>query len=477
MESEQFSCDEEDYDTFSSVSQVGSKESYDQHFNSWGDEHEQAKHGQHAEQDIDIPTEDVETSSQVARSIISGLFHRITGKEDVSTDIVDNDSIAMSNKLNDSRSTRLDFEGSDCSNVEYQLGMGDQTKPLETSIENPIYDTMFATSGFESNMGPDNIFYQLSPEPTKKLPEVETPSIISLSSRKSILKSPPPASTSADGKSDTHEKMSDLARSNSSFTARITDWINTVSMKEREHQEDTRSVSFQESIQCSTPVENVTMCDGSDAYSDDDDQPAGYTSPARALANITDTPMELVTANHNTSLDEIKEKFQSEARTNISGSLVPTTAFTSYDQGFSNVQVSNGKELFENGLIRHRLNGSYIKSIPFSQEASPRNYHIKVTETTEQKMKLNKDGSQVIDTTHKREQSERSFDQDHEKNWISFAKVFLLLACLLLVLSLVLVIVLQYLQLVNVQGLSCFMEKNGFSESLFNSDKKAYIEL
>merc|ERR1712106_413189 len=111
--------------------------------------------------------------------------------------------------------------------------------------------------------------------------------------------------------------------------------------------------------------ENVTMCDGSDAYSDDDDdQPAGYTSPARALANITDTPMEVVTANHNTSLDEIKEKFQSEARTKISGSLVPTTAFTSYDQGFSNVQVSNGKELFENGLIRHRLNGSHIKSIP-----------------------------------------------------------------------------------------------------------------
>eukprot|EP00090_Calanus_glacialis_P035004 TRINITY_DN5977_c0_g1_i1.p1 TRINITY_DN5977_c0_g1~~TRINITY_DN5977_c0_g1_i1.p1 ORF type:complete len:484 (-),score=129.00 TRINITY_DN5977_c0_g1_i1:309-1760(-) len=483
MESEHFSCDEEDYDTFSSVSQVGGQVLYDTHYNSWGEE---ANDGQYAEHDADMsadfalcskPSEDMETSSQVARSIISGLFHKITGKEDAPTQsIVENNSNVVSNTMNDSRSTRLDFEGSDCSNVEYQIG--EHPDQLETSIDNPNHDTMFATSGFESDMGPANIFYQASPEPSKV--KQETPSVKSLNSSKSILKTQKRPSTStithAERKSDVQEKISELGRSNSSFTARITDWINTVSIKERDQLDDTRSVSFQESVQCSTPVENVTMCDGSDVYSDDDDQPAGYTSPARAVANITDTPMEMVSVDGDTSLEEMRKKFQSEARTNISGSLVPSTAFTSYDQGFSNVQVSNGKELFDNGLIRHRLTGNYIKSIPFSQEASPRNYHIKVTETTEQKMQLNKDGSQVIDTTHKREQSEKSFDHDHEKNWLSFIKMFLLMACLLLLLSLVLVFILQHFQLVNVQGLNCFMEKNGFSDR-FDLDKKAYIEI
>merc|ERR1712179_665012 len=111
---------------------------------------------------------------------------------------------------------------------------------------------------------------------------------------------------------------------------------------------------------------------------------------------------------------------------------------TSFDQGFSNVQQSNGKELYDNGLIRQRLTGSYIRNIPFPSETTPRNYHIRVTETTEQKMKLNKDGSQVIDTTHKREQSEKSFGED-DKNWISFLKIFLFVVCLLLFLSLILV--------------------------------------
>merc|ERR1711892_407759 len=174
MDTEHFGCDDEDYDTFSSVSQAGGHVSYDSHFTSWNEE--QAKHAPptaiHGSAERFSPcskaSEDIETSSQVARSIISGLFHRITGHEDSPAEICSNSisearSTVVSNNLNDSKSTRLDFEGSDCSNVEYQIG--EHLEPLETSIANPDnFDAMFATSGFEANIGPTNTFYQMSPE-------------------------------------------------------------------------------------------------------------------------------------------------------------------------------------------------------------------------------------------------------------------------------------------------------------------------
>jgi len=89
-------------------------------------------------------------------------------------------------------------------------------------------------------------------------------------------------------------------------------------------------------------------------------------------------------------------------------------------------------------------------------------------------VKLNTDGSQIIETNHKREQSEKSFDQD--KRVSSFLKLFLVLVLLMLVLACVLVLVLQYLELVHIKGLSCFMEKNGFPPR-FDASKKAYIEI
>lgn len=458
MESEHFSCDEEDFDTLSSVSSPRAGAYYDHHYSScWDSKH--GEHGPYDDQDKDSVLEEdsdkVETSSQVARSIISGLFRRVAGKEVVPAEnksgmlnSVDKDEI---NLLNSSDSPmRLDFEGSDCSETEYKIGPQQNCNP----------DALLEV---ESGTDPASNLDEMSPEK-------EDLSVISLKPSKSILKSEGKVTASSgcgDNSSDIQDKMSGIPASNSSFTARITDWINNVSLKEIDRKEDIRSVSFQDSIHCSTPVENVTMCDGS-VFSEEDDQPAGYTAPAMS--------MDLVTSGNSSDIQKLKEKFQSEARTNISGSLVPTTAFTSFDQGFSNVQQSNGKELYDNGLIRQRLTGSYIRNIPFPSETTPRNYHMRVTETTEQKMRLNKDGSQVIDTTHTREQSEKSFDKDQETSCKTFLKVFLMLPLILIVLSLVTFVVLQYLQIIDVRGFGCLVEKNGFFEK-FNSEKNTRIDV
>lgn len=469
MESEHFSCDEEDFDTLSSVSSPRAGAYYDQQYSNYWD----GKHGQHGpydDQDKDsVLGEDsgeVETSSQVARSIISGLFRRVAGKQvnttDTKSELHSSDGQEEKDLLNRSnRLMKLDFQGSDCSETEYKIGP-QQKLASEISIGSSNPDSLLKVA---SGTDPASNLDEMSPE--KK-----DPSVNSLNPSKSILKYEGRLMASSDcgeNSSDIQEKMSGIQASHSSFTARITDWINNVSLKEVDRKEDNRSVSFKDSIHCSTPVENVTMCDGS-VFSDEDDQPAGYTAPAMSMSR------DLVTPDNNTDIQKLREKFQSEARTNISGSLVPTTAFTSFDQGFSNVQQSNGKELYDNGLIRQRLTGSYIRNIPFPSETTPRNYHIRVTETTEQKMRLNKDGSQVIDTTHTREQSEKSFDKDQERSSLAFLKVFLVLAVILLVLSLTTFVVLQYFQVINVRGLGCLMEKNGIFEK-FNSEKNIHIDV
>merc|ERR1712013_56367 len=453
MDSEHFSCDEEDFDTFSSVSSLRTEFHHDQHFSSyWENKHDdQDKSGIMGED-----SGEVETSSQVARSIISGLFRRVAGKEvataENNSELQNSEEHENNQLLNrSSRSMKLDFEGSDCSEREYHIGSPQQKLPSEVSMDNCNPD---ALTELESDPSPAGKLCEMSPAK-------ENLNTLKLEGKVTA------SSGCGDNSSDIQDKISGIQASNSSFTARITDWINNVSLKEADRKEDSRSVSFQESIHCSTPVENVTMSDGS-VFSEEDDQPAGYTAAVMS--------MDLVTPNKNTDLQQqqLGEKFQSEARTNISGSLVPTTAFTSYDQGFSNVQQSNGKELFDNGLIRHRLTGSYIRNIPFPCESTPRNYHIRVTETTEQKMRLNKDGSQVIDTTHTRQQSEKSFDKDQDRSWATFLKVFFILATTLLVISLLTFVVLQHFQIINVRGFSCLIEKNGVFEK-FNSEKNNLI--
>merc|ERR1711936_236530 len=131
-ESEHYSCDEEDYDNFSSVSQVGGPGVYDNYCGSWNEEGGlQGPTPTPSTGDwmsrCSKASEDVETSSQVARSIISGLFHTFTASEDIPSDkssvSVKSKTTVVTYKPNESaRSTRLDFEGSDCSNNEYQLG-------------------------------------------------------------------------------------------------------------------------------------------------------------------------------------------------------------------------------------------------------------------------------------------------------------------------------------------------------------------
>jgi len=130
--------------------------------------------------------------------------------------------------------------------------------------------------------------------------------------------------------------------------------------------------------------------------------------------------------------------------------------------------MSNGKELFDNGMIRNRLTGSYIKTIPFSEGVvAPKNYHITITETMEQKMKLNKDGTQEIDTTHKREQSEKNFDKEDDKGtWKMILKMLMMMICILLFLAVIGSLALRYFKMINIEGLHCFLDANGVPETL-----------
>ena len=78
--------------------------------------------------------------------------------------------------------------------------------------------------------------------------------------------------------------------------------------------------------------------------------------------------------------------------------------------GFLNIQQLNVKEHYAIGWIRQRLTGICLQNISFPSGIPPRKYHIRVTETKEQKMRLIKDGIKVIDATHTQRQSEKSYE-------------------------------------------------------------------
>ena len=138
------------------------------------------------------------------------------------------------------------------------------------------------------------------------------------------------------------------------------------------------------------------MNDIEDSSDVDDDQPSGLTSPAPVLmvsnfTNVSDCQEDT----DNEAFEELKRRFQAERNSFVPSSIIPTVALQSFEQGFSNVQRSNGARLFDNGVGRNKLTGDS----PYPSVT--KNYHFKVLETTEQKMKILRDGTREVDTTHR----------------------------------------------------------------------------
>ena len=212
--------------------------------------------------------------------------------------------------------------------------------------------------------------------------------------------------------------LEDLTRSQDIFTSRINDWINTVTL-----------LSEGETLQHDSPTggEKEDNNNQIDDFSeeDEDDQPSATTSQVTTNSdknNEDDISFE--------ALDELKKKYKAESKSYVTSSIIPSIAFQSFERGFSQVQLSNGNELFDNGTLRNRM---FVDDLPkfssWKEKVPNRNYHFCVSETTEHKMKMNNDGTYVYDKTYKKEKTEKIYDEGNNGGNFLFK-------CLTIILSL-----------------------------------------
>ena len=272
------------------------------------------------------------------------------------------------------------------------------------------------------------------------------------------------------------KRMEELDQVHKSFSERMTDWINSVSIKQKEMEE--------EEDRCESGVEGASRgreealfddrvssrsdLDSKDGQSDDlrDDMPSrqgsigvwdkestlddtckssdsqkmiesekgsigdGGNSKYIEVENIDET----MSQNYE---EDLRNKFHSDrSQRGIAFSMIPSLAFSSYEEGFAKAQMTNGRQLYDKGLIRQRGVGSRVRSLPFPEAPPPPQYR-KVVETMEQRMVVEADGTQVVDTKHRREEEQSN---GRDKGWPWCASVVFalgsfgfLLLCLLLV--------------------------------------------
>ena len=322
----------------------------------------------------------VETSSQVARSIVSGLFRRMPRVESETTFHVSSPNSGPGSHVSH---VSTHHAGSHVDQIEEEV-LGE----IEMQAEEVIATKSVDGSG------------------------------------EKIL-----AETFSDAESELSEsakKLEHLSKDGQSFTKRINEWIKTVSIRD---DVDTVKKNYNNIVhndeddfsQTSTPEKSQTVetnnslteqkyDDHGDVSELEDDQPSGLTSPAPVLmvSNFTDVSDDQEDTD-NDNFEELKRKFQAERSSFVPISIIPTVALQSFEQGFANVQKSNGNILFDNGIGRNKLMSS---GLPMSCPNLTKNYHFKVLETTEQKMKILSDGTREVDTTHTREHSEKVYDEE-----------------------------------------------------------------
>jgi len=269
---------------------------------------------------------------------------------------------------------------------------------------------------------------------------------------------------------DTVQQLESLAREHDTFQRRIAEWITTVTLRD---DQDTAGNCDTGEMEMVTSTPEGAQTDSAEDE-DDDDQPAGVASPAPLLSvsNFTNISDEDFDAE---AIEELKRKFQAERGSFVTSSILPASALRSFEQGFSNVRQANGNELFENGVGRNVYREEPFKkhSMWPTENNIFKNYHIKVLETTEQKVKVNPDGTREVDTLHKKEHSEKVFD-DKYLQWGFWIKMFIIF---FLALSL---LVAAYIFKVHENiDIYCHVGTKNVNGALNNEDiaKKVYIEL
>ena len=210
------------------------------------------------------------------------------------------------------------------------------------------------------------------------------------------------------------QKLEDLTRSHNIFSSRITDWINTVTLLS---EEETGLNKLEQTEQ--TESDNQTDDqEQEEEQEDEDDQPS-----ATMISHISHDKEDKENVLSFEALDELKKKFRAERSSYVS-SIIPSSAFKSFEQGFSQVQLSNGNELFDNGTVRQRVFGDNV--VGFSNlDKKARNYQVCVSEVTQHNMKMNIDGSYSYDKIHKKEKTEKVYDDGEGMFCYKILNIFL----------------------------------------------------
>ena len=199
------------------------------------------------------------------------------------------------------------------------------------------------------------------------------------------------------------QKLEDLARSHNIFSSRITDWINTVTLVS----EGKTGLNNLEQTELDNQIDDQEL-ELEQEQEDEDDQPSATMIP-RADEHISQDKQDKEEVFSFEALDELKKKFKAERSSYVTSSIIPSTAFKSFEQGFSKVQLSNGNELFDNGTVRNRMRGdNFVRFSNLDRKA--RNYQVCVSEVTQHNMKMNIDGSYCYDQIHKMEKTEKVYD-------------------------------------------------------------------
>ena len=272
------------------------------------------------------------------------------------------------------------------------------------------------------------------------------------------------------------KRMEELDQVHKSFSERMTDWINSVSIKQKEMEEEEENrcesgvqgaSKGREGALSDDRVSSRSDLDNKTGRSDDlrDDMPSrpGSTGVWDKESTLDDTCTKSSDSQKNIESEkgnigdggnskyieventdetmsqnyeeDLRNKFHGDrSQRGIAFSMIPSLAFSSYEEGFAKAQMTNGRQLYDNGLIRQRGVGSRVRSLPFPE--APAQYR-KVVETMEQRMVVEADGTQVVDTKHRREEEQSN---GRDKGWPWCASVVFalgsfgfLLLCLLLV--------------------------------------------
>ena len=203
------------------------------------------------------------------------------------------------------------------------------------------------------------------------------------------------------------QKLEDLARSHNIFSSRITDWINTVTL-ESELVTLTGSNNL-EQTESDNQIDHQEEEEDEDEDEDEDDQPSATMISQITTEGISYDKKDEEDVLSFEALDALKKRFKAERSSYVPSSIIPSTAFKSFERGFSQVQLSNGNELFDNGTVRHRMLGDNV--FRFSNlDKKARNYQVCVSEVTQHNIKMNVDGSYCYDKIHKKEKTEKVYD-------------------------------------------------------------------